>query len=408
MTVTAMSNASAPHAFTAFTPMEYLMIDIASNFGLDKADWADRIQWTQENEAQLESLLNKADEPALYFAAVQAYRKAQKGLPTGYPISLDATASGLQLLACLTGCEASARLCNVVPTGHREDAYANIHKAMNAGVVTREQAKHAVMTSLYGSTAVPKRHFGEGELLELFYKTMETQAPGAWMLNKVLISLWQEDAFSHDWILPDNFHVHVKVITDVAEFVQFQDRVVMVNLKVNQPTKDGLSLGANTIHSIDGMVVREIHRRCDYDQNQVLRLLELISKVQIFGKSRTREKDELVQILWKNYQDSGFLSARILDVLDEQNMGLVDISRIKDLLLSLPEKPFKVISIHDCFRVHPNYGNDLRQQYLRILSEIAGSELLSFIMSQILKSPVTIQKAGDISQQILSSDYALS
>jgi hypothetical protein len=264
------------------------------------------------------------------------------------------------------------------------------------------------MTSLYGSTAVPKRHFGEGALLEIFYQTMEAEAPGAWMLNQVLISLWQSDAYSHDWTLPDNFNVKVKVMDDVAEFVQFQNRPVMVSMKVNRPVKEGLSLGANTIHSIDGMVVREMTRRCDYDAKHIEDLSEQIMKVEIFGQSRSRDKDKLVLTLWNHYQESGFLSARILDVLDAKNLGLVDYSVILKLIKSLPKKPFHVISIHDCFRVLPNYGNDLRRQYIQILSDIAGSNLLQFLISQIVKSPVTINKAGDISQAILSSDYALS
>lgn len=88
-------------------------------------------------------------------------------------------------------------------------------------------------------------------------------------------------------------------------------------------------------------------------------------------------------------------------------MGLVDPKVIQGLVDSLPEKPFPMISIHDCFRVHPNYGNDLRRQYNQILSEIAGSDLLAFIASQVTGEPVSVTKAGDISKKILKADYTL-
>lgn len=40
-----------------FTGIDYLRIDIASNFGLDKLDWDQRIAWVNTHEAQLEVLL---------------------------------------------------------------------------------------------------------------------------------------------------------------------------------------------------------------------------------------------------------------------------------------------------------------------------------------------------------------
>ena len=44
------------------------------------------------------------------------------------------------------------------------------------------------------------------------------------------------------------------------------------------------------------------------------------------------------------------LSARIFDHLDYTNIRHVNLEPIEELLASLPKKPFKVISIHDCFR----------------------------------------------------------
>lgn len=140
-----------PSAITEFSGIEYLKIDVASNFGLDKKNWGDRIAWTDKHEKDLESLTKTAKTPALFWASVQAYRAVQAGLPTGYPISLDATASGLQILACLTGCRQSASLCNIVSTGDREDAYTLMYEAMckisgTSATITQLQAKQCIMT----------------------------------------------------------------------------------------------------------------------------------------------------------------------------------------------------------------------------------------------------------------------
>lgn len=80
--------------FQKFTGKQYLQIDIANNFGLDKKNWNQRLAWFQENEDNLENLIKQADEPALFYAGVQAWRATQRGEATGYPISLDATSSG--------------------------------------------------------------------------------------------------------------------------------------------------------------------------------------------------------------------------------------------------------------------------------------------------------------------------
>lgn len=260
------------HAFTEFTPMEYLMIDVASNFGLDKQEFATRIKWTQDNKAavyamldeveaawledrpQLPTLLDQADTPALFFAGAQALRKAEAGQPVSYPISLDATASGIQLLAILAGCRQSASICNVVPTGKRMDAYTHVYNRMTAalgsqGRTDRADVKSAMMTSFYGSTREPKRVFGEGELLELFYTTVEAEAPGAWELNVGLPTLWNPNAYSHDWIMADNFHVKVKVMAPTKEDILFEGSPVTVQFYENRPIPESRSLTPNLIHS---------------------------------------------------------------------------------------------------------------------------------------------------------------
>lgn len=402
--------------FQTFTPREYLKIDIANNYGhnLDKDDWDVRLDWFDKHESQLHELIASAEQPALFYAGILAWEDVQANKPIGYMVSLDATSSGLQLLAALTGDRKASLLCNVIDAGHRADAYTGIYVEMTEEIgdtakIGRTDTKQAIMTSLYGSTAMPKKVFGEGALLDVFYAAMKRNAPAAWELNEAFLAMWDPEAFKHSWVLPDNFHVHVKVMDQVKETVHFLNQPFDVFYNVNMPTPEGRSLGANTIHSIDGMIVRELTRRCSFNPEQVTFLRELISQECDYPARVASDKDKLVVALWEHYNTTGFLSARILDVLNADNLGHVDRSVITDLLDSLPAKPFNVVSIHDCFRCLPTYANDLRYQYNLQLQMIAQSDLLGNLISQIIGKRVHIGKLDpNLYIEIIDSNYALS
>jgi hypothetical protein len=397
-----------------FTGREYLKIDIANNFGLDKLEWEDRINWFDQQGSNLPNLITQAKEPALFYAGLKAFNEVQNERPIGYMISLDATASGLQLLACLTGDPHAAALCNVIDTGTREDAYVKIYQFMlnnvaDKSAMSREDTKYAIMTSLYQSKAVPRLVFGDGATLDVFYNTMATLAPGAWELNEAMPAFWDPTALEHSWILPDNFHCHIKVMDQVRERVRFFNSPFDVFYSVNQPMDEGRSLGANTIHSIDGMIVRELGRRCMYDRTRVQRIYTLLAEGNFGNPDDSPAEAEMVRTLWDNYTRSGYLSARIIDHLDENTLSLVNSSDIQELLDSLPFKPFTIVSVHDCFRCLPHYGNDLRQQYNLQLQLIAKSNLLQDIISQLVGRPITLNKLDpQLWQRIGQTNYALS
>lgn len=395
-----------------FTAKQYLKIDIANNFGLDKANWNDRLDWFDQNESRLLYLVPKAKTPALFYAGVKAWEAVKRNEPIGYPISLDATASGIQILSVLTGDRSAALLSNVLDAGKRMDAYTGIYEEMLRRAdqniqLTRDTVKDAVMTSCYGSKAQPKKAFGEGPLLEIFHQTMKDLCPGIWQFNKAMLAWWDPTATQYSWVLPDNFHVHIKVMSLIQETVQFLGEDHHIYRKENLPMERGRSLGANLTHSVDGFIVRELTRRCSYDPQQIAEIRVLLRTGRgIRDHSRTNAKMTLK--LWTLYQQSGILSARILDYLDYATIHLVDQTKIQELIDSLPKKPFRILSVHDCFRVHPNYGNDLRRQYIQLLHEIAGSNLLQFLLDQMLRDPVQVTKLEDFSKEVLDSNYALS
>lgn len=124
--------------------------------------------------------------------------------------------------------------------------------------------------------------------------------------------------------------------------------------------------------------------------------------------SDIRDKDKMLNTMWNHYIKSGFLSARILDYIDQYNVDNVDRGIIHKMINTFPEKPFKVLTIHDCFKVHPNYGNDLRKQYNQILYEIGKSNMLQYIIEQITGRQVNVIKKDDFSDEILNSNYSLS
>ena len=400
----------------SFDGRSYLKIDIANNYGLDKKTWDERIEWFNQHESMLHNLVDSAEEPALFYAGVKAWKDVQAGKPIGYMVSLDATSSGLQILAALTGDRMAAQLCNVVDTGYREDAYTIIYDEMiqrtgGQAKISREDTKSAIMTSLYGSTAMPKQIFGEGALLRTFYEVMEISAPGAWEINKAMLGFWDPTATSYNWVMPDNFHVNTLVMDYVTETVNFLNEPFETVHKVNQPIEEGRSLGANMVHSIDGMIVREIVRRCSYDPRKIQEVTWAV-KMAMSGASDNRavtDDDKAVITLWDNYQKSGYLSARILDHLELNNIGHVDPAVILELLGTLPSKPFHVVPVHDCFRVLPHYGDDLRKQYNLQLAMIAESNMLEYLLTQIVGRPVPISKLHpEMYKDVIHANYALS
>lgn len=401
------------------TAREYLKVDIANNYGLDKKTWDERISWFDENEANLLNLVDEAEESALFYAGINAWKDMKAGKPIGYAVALDATSSGLQLLACLTGDRSAAELCNVVnymgENGKplRRDAYTVIYHKMldilgEASRIKRSDTKQAVMTAFYGSEAKPKEVFGEGIRLKTFENVMETVASGPWALNKFLLQCGNPDANRYIWVLPDNFHAVIKVMVPEVQTVNFLGKPFDITRMVQGTEEKTRMLSANITHSIDGMVVREMLRRCNYDPDLVKAVRELCDE----GPSEYGEIEgnlEMVQELWSHYEKSGFLSLSILDYLDPCTIAYVDRQVVADMIDTMPKKPFPVLTVHDCFRCHPNYGNDLRRQYNQILSDIAKSDLLGFILSQVLGQEFSAGKLDDsLWQDILETDYALS
>lgn len=406
---------------------EWLLIDAATQYGLDKLNFADRLDWAHKHLQELETLAETAETKTkpLYIKAVMAIRKAQTGKPTGHMVGVDGTCSGIQMMSVMTGCVAGARSTGLIDPGVRADAYSATTQAMNTIlggglVVARNDAKKALMHTCYGSKKTPRDLFGENTPeLAAFYQAVQIIAPGAWDLLQVLLASWKPYALSHEWKLPDGFDAVVKVMVpkeirievDELDHASFTYRYFE-----NEGKREDRSLAANVTHSVDAFVLREMHRRCNYDR-EVVEAVEVILRTEMnrrdYGLAdKLVELSDKVAYYQEQYNRSTLASAVILPHINEENVqGLSDehlesLHRMVEKMLS--HKSFPIVTVHDEFKAHPNNVNQVRFHYKEIMADIADSNLLDDLLSQIHGEPVTYDKLSfNLGDLIRKSDMAL-
>ena len=354
-----------------------------------------------------------------------AIRKAQQGEPTGHLVGVDGCCSGIQVMSVLTGCEAGARATGLVDPDVLADAYSACTTAMDeilggGFTVSRADAKSALMTSFYGSKAQPKIIFGE-ETKELaaFYEAAKAIAPGAWELLQDLLASWQPYALSHQWVLPDGFDARIKVMQkkEIRLQVDELDRASFTyEYYDNQGTKAGLSNAANLTHSVDAYILRCMHRRLNYDRDVVERAaalleIEMISRSIGTAQEIADPEDPICEYL-DHYERSTVADVVILPYLEPENttyLSKAHLEKLAELVNNMLQyQPFELVTIHDEFKAHANNMNWVRYQYKEILADIADSNLLDDLLSQIHKSqgtfPKLSQNLGDV---IRKSNYGL-
>lgn len=418
-----------------FSGWDYLLIDCANHYGHDKLLFKERIKWATDNIRVLENMAIDADVKPLYIKAVMAIRKAQAGIPTGHLVGLDACCSGIQVMSALTGCITGAKHTGLIDPNVRADAYTICTEFMNKElegtgtytlgnglVVARKDAKDALMTSFYGSKLKPKQIFGaDTPELNAFYVAAQAVAPGAWELLQDLLGSWQPFAAKHSWKLPDGFDAVVKVMKKVEARIEIDEldhATFTYEFYVNEGSKDGLSNVANVVHSVDAYVLRCIHRRCNYNEGALNRVFssvadELLCRDAGFTIKSAVAISSKLEYYIAQYNRSGMADVVIMDHLNGMNVCGLETEHLRKLhaiMLSMGQhKPFPIVTVHDEFKCGANHMNHLRQHYINVFAELAESNLLSDLLSQIHGVPGVFNKLStNLGSLIRGSNYSLS
>lgn len=169
----------ADEAFMTDEAEGWLAFQVATTYGLDKATLEDRQAWARDNHplitrAARDPLGCRADweaaeEPWQFLAACEEYYACVISCErqfTGLPVAVDATCSGLQILAGLARDRSTASLVNVFPGAKPQDAYLAVAEEAKtrlperlAAMLDRKVTKRTVMTIPYNAKEYSNRQY---------------------------------------------------------------------------------------------------------------------------------------------------------------------------------------------------------------------------------------------------------
>ena len=268
--------------------------------GLDKATMKERLEWVEENKSLIIRVAtdpirnlsdwSAADEPwtflaacdELYHCVIECDRSH-----TGLPVAVDATCSGLQILAGLARDASTARLVNVLPGSEPQDAYkviaveAEPHCPVNIRPhMDRKTTKRTVMTVPYNAKPFSNRSYIRealkdkgveidkddlSETVKAVRNAMDVIVPGPMKVMK-----WIESEVGEaikggkkelTWTTPSGFVVTQRLMKKIVEVISLQ---LLGRCEVAVATDDSDEVdiahhknatAPNLIHSLDASLL---------------------------------------------------------------------------------------------------------------------------------------------------------
>lgn len=250
-----------------------LFIALANARGFDHWTWKRRIDWALKQPINNDINIPKDTKyPEKYVKTIRALLDCAEMIPSGFMMELDATASGIQIMGCIMGCEKTANEVNLIDPTKRKDVYGTMARKMGkvtGEIYSRDDVKYPVMTHYYNSLALPKSVFAEEEL-PAFYECLDGLLPGAEKCMEMLNRCWNPRAKYHSWVLPDGHTAFVRTMTLKEGQYVYDGTKISYQYYVNEGNVTSFrSLVPNIIHSIDGYIARQMILRAPFEMLHV-------------------------------------------------------------------------------------------------------------------------------------------
>ena len=279
---------------------KWLAFQVATTFGLDKSPMEERQLWVKHNiplitfiaENPLDSISDweSVEEPWQFLAACNEYYHCvfkKDWHTTSASIAIDATCSGLQILAGLARDKSTAELVNVTRSPIPQDAYKVVAMESRGQIPARLRphwdrkcCKRVVMTIPYNAKPYSNRSYIRDALKEKGVEVDKdelTQAVKAvrGAMHRVVpgpmsVMRWIEDEVSKavargvselTWTTPSGFVVHQKIMKKHYERLQLQllgkceIRVATDDTDEVDKSRHKAATAPNLIHSLDASLL---------------------------------------------------------------------------------------------------------------------------------------------------------
>ena len=279
---------------------EWLAFQVATTYGKDKDTIRRRLEWVAENYDLIsrvaeDPIRNRpewegVEEPWSFLAACDEYYhcviKCDR-THTSLPVAVDATCSGLQILAGLARDASTARLVNVLPSEKPQDAYKVIAEEAKPHVpecirpyMDRKTTKRTVMTVPYNAKPFSNRGYIREALKEKGVEVekddltatvkavrdaMNVIVPGPmsvmkWIESEVAAAI-DRGAKELQWVTPSGFVVTQKLMKKKVQEIELQ---LLGRCHIKIATEDGDKVdrshhknatAPNLIHSLDASLL---------------------------------------------------------------------------------------------------------------------------------------------------------
>ena len=278
----------------------WLAFQCSTAYGLDKETMANRLSWVIENKDLITRIAKDplgtisewevAEEPWTFLAACDEYYHCVLECDrthTNYAVAVDATCSGLQILAGLARDASTARLVNVLPSERPQDAYKVIAEEAKPHVpecirpyMDRKTTKRTVMTVPYNAKPFSNRGYIREALKEKGVEVekddltatvkavrdaMNVIVPGPmsvmkWIESEVAAAI-DRGAKELQWVTPSGFVVTQKLMKKEIQEIELQ---LLGRCHIKIATEDGDKVdrshhknatAPNLIHSLDASLL---------------------------------------------------------------------------------------------------------------------------------------------------------
>ncbi len=279
---------------------QWLAFQVATTYGKDKDTMCDRLTWVAENYDLISRIAKNpidnlpewegAEEPWTFLAACDEYYhcviKCDR-THTSLPVAVDATCSGLQILAGLARDASTARLVNVLPSDKPQDAYKVIAEEAKPHVpecirphMDRKTTKRTVMTVPYNAKPFSNRGYIREALkdkgvevekddltatVKAVRDAMNVIVPGPmkvmkWIESEVAAAI-DRGAKELEWVTPSGFVVTQKLMKKKVQEIELQ---LLGRCHIKIATEDGDKVdrshhknatAPNLIHSLDASLL---------------------------------------------------------------------------------------------------------------------------------------------------------